>query len=225
MPQIGGKERIHTMKVMSVVRALIVVALTCVVMTTTRAQEAPDHYEPANTRVAILPVINLSGEKNAGFREKQIQATREALHNAFGDRGFVIVDDKSIEDAATAAKIDLNDEEQHTRSTIVNLGNSVKADLVAFVVINKVWSKQITNFFSATDEGYAKIAIWLIDLKTEKAILNGIPHQSKEKREAYFRGQEKFSDLIARACGKAVRESLTPILKPYPIAGKEDRRK
>ena len=135
------------------------------------AQQSEQRYEPSATLVAVLPVINLSGEKDARFKAEQVKAASEALHKQFSDRGFRLVDDRAVEDAAAAAKVDLTDEEQHTRSTILSLGAAVKADLVVFVVIERVWSKGVTKFFTVTSEGHAKVNTWLIRREDPKSDL------------------------------------------------------
>ena len=194
----------------------VIVLLTMLGVRGALAQEVPDHYDPATTTIAILPVTNDSGEKTPAFKADQIKAATESARKQFEERGFQLVSDAAASDAAAAEKIDLNDEEQRNRATVAKLGAAVKADLAVLVVITKVQRKMQIKFFSQRDEGWAKVSVWLVDVKTQKALLNAVAHESMAGRDVYVRGQSKFSDLISGACASAVRDVLAPVLKPYP---------
>jgi TolB-like protein len=183
-------------------------------------QDSGQRYDPSKTRVAVLSVVNMGGERDAKFKAGQTKSTSDELHEEFARRGFVMVDDSAVTAAATTAKVDLEDEEQQTKANMLAVGAAVKADIVAFAVINQVGSKSGMNLFTMTCEGYGKVTVWVLDVSKQAALLDAAAHKSSARREAFFRGQAKYSDLIMQACAHAVRDDLKPILKDYPpVAG------
>jgi len=181
------------------------------------AQNSQITFDPAATTVAVFPVINLGAEKDANFKAGQTKAASESLHKQFADRGFKVLDDKIVEEALAAAKIDLNDEEQHSRQNMLKIGDAAKADLAVFVVINKTSWKNNQNFFTNAKEGHAKITIWLLDVKHQAPILSAKPMDGKHSEAEVFRNSVKPSEQIMKACAQAVKQVLADTLKPYPI--------
>jgi hypothetical protein len=209
-------------KTLKTIKLVSIVALFATLSAGALAQGGTSAYDPGSTTVAILPVINAGAEKDPNFKAGQTKAAFEALHKQFLDRGFKVVDDKVIEDAIAAAKVDLNDEEQQSKQTILNIGTAAKADLVAFVVINKVnWNSQI-NLFATTKQGHAKMTMWLLDVKTQTPILSAKPQEGKHSEPEVFRNSVKPSELIIKACADGVKQSLAKILKPYPITAQKN---
>lgn len=204
-------------------KPVAILTLTTALSVVANSQGAAPTYDPANTTVAILPVINLGTEKDASFKAAQTKAVGDELHKQFADHGFKELDDKAIEDAIASLSLNLTDEEQHNRATILNIGNAAKADLAVFVVINKVYWKRDMGFFTSTKEAHSKISLWLVDLKAKKAILNAKSQESKLGQAEFFRNSVKTSDLIVKACAKAVKDALADTLKPYPVSSDKSR--
>src|SRR5258708_232741 len=64
-----------------------------------RAVDNVTTYVPAQTTVAVLPVINISGEKGQKAKAAEAQAAFDQIHKEFSDRGFRVLDDKAVADA------------------------------------------------------------------------------------------------------------------------------
>ncbi len=183
-----------------------------------QTQDASAVYVPGATSVAVLPVVNVSGEPDPNFKAGQIKAVSDQLRKEFATRGFKVLDDKIITDAVTTSKIDLTDEEQHSRKMVITVGASVKADLAVFVVINKVYTKSNEHFFTSDKEGHAKITIWLVDVKQQKPLLSAKSQESKQGSAEFFANSVKGSEQIFAACSSAVKAALAVPLKPYAVA-------
>jgi TolB-like protein len=189
------------------------------------AQDSSAVYVPSQTAVAVLPVINLSGERTPKFAEGQAAAVSRELHKQFADRGFHVLDDQAVTDAIASCKADLNDEEQYSRQTFASIGAAAKADLVVFVTIDKVSWKLNQGFFSANTEGHAKITAWLIDVKQQTPLLSAKRFENKygggTAANVLFGATEKGSRQIEGACAGVVRDALAEPLKPYPAANQK----
>lgn len=179
-------------------------------------------YAPDSTTVAILPVMNLSGEKDDAQRLKQAESGNEELSKRFIERGFKIADPAVVRKAVNDLKIDLNDEEQHKRASFYAVGRAVKADLAVFVVITDVNQRLNTNVFAYSREGKAKLKVWLVDVKRETPILSAYPKEGKSSGGP-LAGIDRGSIRIVRAVGNGLRDALKDFFKPYPVVMKDQR--
>jgi len=96
---------------------------------------AAQQYTPSGTRVALVPLLNVSGERWADLKRRQVDKGNEFLREAFGDRGFQVVDPALLAAKTAELGIDLSDEEQQKRSTLYRLGRAVDADLIVCALI------------------------------------------------------------------------------------------
>ena len=183
------------------------------------AQESPSSvatYAPQQTRVAILPVINQGGEKDAKQRAEQTKRGGEELIHQFKSRGFRLVDEADIVQVCQDKDIDLQDEEQHKRATYYQIGQAVDADLVVFAVITHVDQRRVLANTSGSQklEGRASVKIWLLDVKRERPILNGATWQAGSSR-SMFAEFDSGARHIRNAIGGAMKDVLAGFLKPY----------
>jgi TolB-like protein len=180
------------------------------------------NYVPAETRVAILPVVNASGEKDGAQAEKQARAASDELNKQFASRGFTVVDDKAVSDAIAGAGIQLTDEEQRSSASYLRIGADAKADLVVMVVIEKVSQKINRSFFTVAFEGRARITLAAYDVKKSAPFIKTTVKEVKAGAGEIVATTKGSANILA-ACGKAVREVLDAPLKPYPASKQSGR--
>ena len=174
-------------------------------------------YAPHRTRVAILPVINQAGEKDAKQRAEQTRRGHEELTRQFKSRGFLLVDEADIAKTCADKEIDLQDEEQQKRATYYQVGRAVDADLVVFALITHVDQRRVLANTSGDQklEGRASVKTWLLDVKRERPILNAATWQAGSSR-SLFAEFDSGARHIRNAIGGAMKEVLAPFLKSYP---------
>lgn len=182
-----------------------------------RAQGKPPELgqrNPAATRVALLPVIDTTGEKEDQRRD-QANAVRMELISQFTERGFSVVDEAQVAKAIADRKIDLSDEENQRRGPIYEIGKAAGADLVVFVLVTQAYAKIKKNLFTEEREGLAKTKTWLLDVKAEKPILSGYVWEGKSTG-----GSGPFTKSnrgrMGAAAGNSIRDVLNDVLKAYP---------
>ena len=188
------------------------------------AEETPT-YAPPLTKVVIMPVVNISGEKWGRLRESQTNCAYNELQSLFGERGFQQVDAKDVLKTITDQKVDLNDEEQWKRDTFYKVGEQIGADLVVYVVITDSTQRTKTSVLTVQREGNAKIKMWLLDAKNKVAIKSSKQYDAKRVSGSFGRGA-KGSALQVDAVRRAIQTGLDDFLKSYPVlkaAVREDK--
>jgi len=172
-------------------------------------------YDPATTKVAIVPIINDSADPWQELKDKQKAEGAKYLVEALTTRGFVLVSGEEVGKAIAKLNIDFNDDEQRTRANLFRIGNECGATLVFFVVI--VESKQTTNtsLLTSRTNGFATVKIWLVDASKQEAILNAVKLQGRSTGSGLVPGKGSERQVVA------VRNTINDILKKwlesYPI--------
>jgi hypothetical protein len=177
--------------------------------------------DAAQTKVALLPVLNLSGEKDEKQRRDQTAKAEEELRRAFEGRGFVLVETEAVRRALEAEKVDLADEEFHNRATLYRVGRAAGADLVAFVLITDVSQRRTQTPLTDLQElvGSARTKTWLLDVAAERPLLSARAREAQAKNNL-FAGLDSGARLIRNAVAGAVRDTLRDALSEYPkVAG------
>lgn len=177
-------------------------------------------YVTAQTSVAIIPIVNLSGEKWVELKQRQCDRGDQFLKEEFGIRGFQIVPQDQVTAAIAEIKFDPADEEQYRKQTFYDLGMKVNADLIIFVVITDTSQRLIQQFLAAKREGMAKMKIWLVEPKKEAPILSGFAVEGKSGGSV-FAGLDKGSDRQVIAVANGLRDALKNFFKPYPALKKK----
>ncbi len=171
-------------------------------------------YVPAETKVAVLPVISLTGEQWEKLRQSQIDSVYTESKSLFIKRGFSILDKDIVNTAITDLKVDLTDDSQNYKDSLYQIGLKVGADIVVFVTITDSTQterqKDPNNIFDDEKEGQARIRLWIIDIENNIAVQNGIRYIAK-KRELFKVG----STLQVHAAKAAVTIGLSKFLSPY----------
>lgn len=194
--------------------SISMVCIACAILPSCYAAEQPANvrprdlpleiktsFEPEKTRVAILPIEDLREGKNKGKIEDQLQLGYQALRDAFGTRGFILIPSGQI----PAATSRLNDKN----------GNEVSTTLKADLVID-----------CGLKELQGKIDFW--GKKSSKAVIRLAVHSVKDGRlvDTEFvssrkggyhllatgnRGRERSDELC-----EVIDLALQGLLKPYP---------
>lgn len=183
----------------------------------THSPAAVKTYAPRQTRVALLPVINASGEKDPKQRGDQSKKGSEELLKQFRQRGFDVLEAATVQKAIGDLEIDLSDEEMHNRATLYKIGEAVGADLIAFAVITNVDQQRIKTPLTDDQqlEGRANIKIWVLDVKEKRAIMSATRQEAQAKNK-WFAEFDSGARLIRLAVEGAVRDSLKGFLAQFP---------
>ena len=189
------------------------------------ASHAAD-YDPAQTRVAVVPVLNLSGETWKEARAKQSARGEEELRALFDERGFTLIDSDEVSVTAKRLSLDFADDEQPKRAGLLQLGRELKADLIVFVVINNVDQRRVEKTFVKSTEGTALIKGWLIDVASERPWVSGKVFEGDSKSAGLLEIGEKGSSRKQLAVANGIRKVFTTdFLRDYPVVKKVKRSK
>lgn len=169
-------------------------------------------------KVAILPVINTSGEKWEQLRTSQVDTAENFLNKEFEDHGFETTPKPNVTSVLSAMKVDLTDEEQWRRQTLFDVGAKAKADFLVLVVITDTGQHKSANFFSTTAEGWVNEKIWLLDVKSKKAILSAKSVRGSSKHSEFVFGTVTGSSLQTVAVANGLRDALKDFFRPYTKA-------
>jgi hypothetical protein len=147
---------------------------------------------PAETRVAIVPIVNDSPEPSLEFKQEQAEFGVAHLTNRFQERGFQIVPASEIAAAIQEAQLDFSDRENWTRRNLYLIGQKTGADLVVFAVITDSQQRTEQRLFISQKVGTASMMVWLLEPKEQRAILSGqtVAGQSRSDAPGAASGQE-----------------------------------
>lgn len=173
--------------------------------------ETPPKLEPTETRVAILPTINQSGEKWKQLRERQEKAADEWLAKEFKDRGFKLIEVEGVKKAIADSKIDFTDEESVNREAIRQIGKLAGADVVVLsAVIN---TRQDGASFGQTGYGVTEMKTWVLGV-------SGANYLSAAKFSARSaRASVKTSDRQVWAVALALGDTFKDFFAAHPKKG------
>ncbi|MBC8142165.1 MAG: hypothetical protein H7Y38_12075 [Armatimonadetes bacterium] len=180
-----------------------------------------DSYIPAQTRVAVLPAVDRTGERAENRRQAQAKAVYENMIEQFTKSGFVVVPQAEVNAAISEAGMDLNDEEAYRRDNFIAVAGAVNADLVIFAAVTDASQGTKSGVFNAGEkEGKARVKFWLLDAKKKKAIYSAVIKEGKAGGASKLFATNEGSNRQINAAGNAVKELLEPFLKPYAPAKK-----
>ena len=174
---------------------------------------------PAPT-VAVLPVVNATGEKWVELRQKLEERLTKALALAFSERGFQLVDPTAIQASLDADKIDLKDEEFHRRDTLYKVAGAVKAKYSVLVVLTHNTQRKKQNFFTEAPEGEVTIKYWLVCTDPEEAIFSAKSETAKARPHAWL-GVAKGSDQQLTAADRVIVTAFKEFLDKFPLVKKK----
>lgn len=166
-------------------------------------------YDPKATKVAILPVLNTSGEKWKELRARQEKAAADWLRDSFKKRGFLVMEDADVAKAITSLGIDFTDEENIARANVLEVGKSVQADLVHLTVITD--TRQDGANFLESGYGVSTVKSWLVDVKSGKPIFSARSNTARSARASH-----RTSDRQVWAIPLALSDTFKEFFKGYP---------
>ena len=173
----------------------------------------------SQTRVAIIPTVNTSGEKWEDLKSRQCATSNKYLRDEFSKRGFVVIDDKEVQQAIATLNVDMSDEEQHNRTTLYKVADALKADLVVFAVVTDTNQKMQHQLLSLKREGHSKVKLWLLNSKTQKPYISAKTVDGSSGG-GFFANLDKGSDRQVIAVANALRDGLKDFFNPYPALTK-----
>ena len=149
------------------------------------APSAP--YVPEQTRVAILPVVDATGDNTADAAA--LNSARVSLGRQIVGRGFKVVPAPMV--TAALGSLKLTDQTPRTPEALSKIGDATHARLVVFVVVTQAGT-------------HAAVKAWVLDTKTHAYAVDGKV------------GSGTGADA-AEAARNAVEAALTTFLKPYEL--------
>lgn len=169
----------------------------------------------AKPRVAILPVLNQSGEKWEALKTNQVSKAEEYLSDQFGKRGFDIIPRSEVQSKLVDQKIDLTDEEQQKRSTLFELAKAVNADYIVFAMITGTGQTQRNRILYVDVEGWCDTKVWLLDVAKQIPIVSAKTFKGRSggNRMSF---DNKGSDRQIQASANALRDALADFFKSFP---------
>ena len=180
----------------------------------TEQQSSIPTYVPAETIVAILPVVSATGGAEQAQNERETTQAYRELVKEFTKHGFKLTPEKEIATVIQDTKTDMTDEEQQKRGTLYKIARLLKADIIVFAMVTDTKQVEVEKFFATTKEGQARVKIWCLDVKKEIAIKSA--KESLGKSHGRYFAERTGRALIARACGDAVENAFKLFFKPYP---------
>jgi|GEM_PF-993907 hypothetical protein len=196
----------------------VIAATAALVQAQEPAKDSPAKvYVPSETTVAILPVIDRSGEKAENRRRQQAGNGYRNAIEIFVERGFKIADKNAIAKAIEDAGIDLTDEEDYRRDNFYKVGEAVGADLAIFAFIVDTREDTKRNILTGNEiQGRASVKMWLVDVKEKKPIFSAIVREGKAAGQSKLFATDEGRNRRANAVGNAIKEQFEAFLKPYP---------
>lgn len=117
--------------------------------------EAPrPPYVPQETRVALLPVVDTTGDKTPNV--EVVSSARVSLGRQFVGHGFKVVPAPAVTAALDSLKVTLTPQAPPSPEALTKIGAAVNARLVVFVVVTPTGVK-----------------IWVRDTKTQTFVVDG----------------------------------------------------
>ena len=168
-------------------------------------------YGQLRPRIAILPTINASGERDDNLKTQEKAIADKFLTEEFSTRRFNVIPAGSVKAAIARLNIDMSDEEQWKREALFKLGHKLGADFVLFDVITSNGQHKSPNVFTVTAEGWVEQKLWLVN----------VPKRSAALSARTFRGSSKHSEFVVgtvtgtKLQKLAVANGLTDVLKSF----------
>lgn len=195
-----------------------------------QADAEPIQYVPSVTTVALLPVINIAKskhpDKDAQMQANQTKEGNQALRQVFEGRGFKIADPSLITVAMQTSPLNPADQASWTSDNLAAIGNSVHADLVAFMVITDTYQGFRRGFLvlGAQREGKATTKLWLVDVRSRRPVIDcrtaaGKAQETALKGWALGGMGTGGSSFVLKAIDDATNKNLEAFVKPYPLTG------
>lgn len=170
-------------------------------------------------RIAIVPFLDISGERQEEKDEYRKTALSE-VEERFQKHEIAYVPAEELERALVALKMSPKDEEDRTKTRLVELAKQVQARYVVTGTIHDATSgiKQRGAFGDAHKAGQAKVQFRVLDVKA------GAWDESREltatstsRAKAFSSGLfSRSNKLRVKAVRDATKKAMAAFLEPYP---------
>lgn len=187
-----------------------------------------EKYDPAKTKIAILPLVNKAAEFSANFRDKTKDKAEKSITERFTSRGFQLVDSTQVVKCLEESKLDVNERENWQPDKILAIGKQLNARLVLLCVILDAHSKDNNNvlfggsIFGGSKEGFASVRAYLVDTSSGASVLKGERTKGKSTSGA-FSSFDKGMDRQTTAVLKGFDAALKEFLIQYPVLNNQKK--
>jgi len=172
-------------------------------------------YDPANTKVAVLPFVNAVGKDTEEHR-KACQTATKQLRDLFASRQFQVVDEAAATEALKKLEIELSDSEERTKENFQRVAEELGANLVVCgTMMNFKSSTELSPFLGARKVGHARIELKVYDSQ-DKAYRVRMVQEGTSKGSPIFPAFERGGGMRQAALQDAIGKALKGLLKPYP---------
>ncbi len=179
-----------------------------------QAQLSTTVFKPADTKVLLLPSVNISGDKHIALREEQIKESDSTLLRNFSTRGFQVIAGDAAAQITKSSEVDFTDEENYRKEVFYKIGEQAGVDIIVFNVITRTMQKKRNDIFENL-EGFATMRTWVLDVKAKKPFLRGDSYDgTSAKNMSVGFGRQ------VRAVRLGLDQSLREFFKPYPVISK-----
>lgn len=175
---------------------------------------------PAPPTVALVPTINLSGERWESLRAKQQEKIDGYTLRMFTRRGFQVISALETGRAARSLGLDFTDEEQLIRANMFRLGEAVGADYILVTAIvstdrdEKVTGSDRDGNMSTEPSGRTDVKVWLLDVKGKEPIVPGRVFTGTSGGQRL--GDQRASVRQIQSAENAVRDAIQKFLRQFP---------
>ena len=195
------------------------------------AVPAAGNYDPAQTQVAILPVMNQTKGVWDDLKARENEKGKQELVLRFREHGFPLIEDALI--AKSLSDLGVNPQDMAHQApdiltkpeTLSKIGQAVNARLIVLLVITDTRSGSHFNLLGGFHkEGGATVKLWLVDAPEDRALLSGVTKSSKSSGSGGLveMAGTGGSGLSIRAIGGATTTALNQFIKPYPLVKAKD---
>jgi hypothetical protein len=181
-------------------------------------------YDPANTKVAVLPFVNALGKDSPEHKAACERAVGQ-LRKAFDSRAFQVLSDQVVADAVKKLGLDLSDSEGRSKETFQKVGDEVGANLVVCGILMNYKSYMGGGFFRRK-HGAAKIELKVYDANDKvyavRTVQQGTSRGDAAMAVIISPALEKSRGLREAALDSAIENALKDFVKPYPVTKKKE---
>jgi len=177
-------------------------------------------YDPANTKVAILPFVNAVGKDTEEHR-KACQTATKQLVNLFASRRFQVVDESVVAEAIKKLGADLSDSEERTKEAFQRIAEEAGANLVVCGVLMNFKSSTESGFLASRKVGHARIELKVYDSQ-DKVYRVRVVQDGTSKGSPLFPEFVRGGGLREAALQDAIDKALKDFVKAYPVTKKKE---
>lgn len=170
-------------------------------------------FVPAKTTVALLPIVDQTGKRDAELGKAKVKGTK-LIEDLFSGRGFQLAKPTDVTDLLAKDKIDLMSEESRSKDKLSSIGKALGADLLVCCVLQYLDVRMKFVPFSSRKVGKSKVQVKLLDVNGGTFLVDGI-FESKKQGNWLLPQASKTKSLGAEAIANSVAAALEDFLEHY----------